>query len=174
MLAKGEIQAKVNESGVKRHLDVARRKENLLGTNQYPNFSEKALDKIQEEGCCKCGCHAGEAQDGAVESLNFDRAASQFEQLRLDTERSAHRPKVFMLTIGNLAMRLARAQFSSNFFGCAGRYELRSHPFFTDRRLLTFSGKGLCYIYFFKIRSHDYLRSLALNPISVSSTFTLT
>ena len=107
---KGEIQAKVNESGVKRHLDVARRKENLLGTNQYPNFSEKALDKIQEEGCCKCGCHAGEAQDGAVESLNFDRAASQFEQLRLDTERSAHRPKVFMLTIGNLAMRLARAQ----------------------------------------------------------------
>ncbi|MDE6154231.1 MAG: methylmalonyl-CoA mutase small subunit, partial [Muribaculaceae bacterium] len=27
---------------------------------------------------------------------------------------------VFMLTIGNLAMRLARAQFSSNFFGCAG------------------------------------------------------
>ncbi|MFS6558661.1 methylmalonyl-CoA mutase small subunit, partial [Parabacteroides distasonis] len=43
--------------------------------------------------------------------------------LRLDTERSAHRPKVFMLTIGNLAMRLARSQFSGNFFGCAG-YEI--------------------------------------------------
>lgn len=28
-----------------------------------------------------------------------------------------------MLTIGHLAMRLARSQFSSNFFGCAG-YEL--------------------------------------------------
>ena len=28
-----------------------------------------------------------------------------------------------MLTIGNLAMRLARAQFSDNFFACAG-YEL--------------------------------------------------
>ncbi len=55
--------------------------------------------------------------------LVFDRAASQFEKLRLDTERAAHRPKVFMLTIGNLAMRLARAQFSSNFFGCAG-YEI--------------------------------------------------
>ncbi|MDE6227074.1 MAG: methylmalonyl-CoA mutase small subunit, partial [Muribaculaceae bacterium] len=61
--------------------------------------------------------------DGAVEALNFDRAASQFEQLRLDTERSGKRPKVFMLTIGNLAMRLARAQFSANFFGCAG-YEI--------------------------------------------------
>ena len=123
MLVKGEIQAKVNESGVKRHLDVARRKENLLGTNQFPNFNEKALDKVNESGCCGCGCHAGEATDGAVEWLNFDRAASQFEQLRLDTERAAHRPKVFMLTIGNLAMRLARAQFSSNFFGCAG-YEI--------------------------------------------------
>lgn len=123
MLKKGEIQAKVNESGVKRHLDVARRKEILLGTNQYPNFNEKALDKVSETCGCKCGCHDGEAKDGTVEWLNFDRAASQFEQLRLDTERSAHRPKVFMLTIGNLAMRLARAQFSSNFFGCAG-YEI--------------------------------------------------
>jgi len=27
---------------------------------------------------------------------------------------------VFMLTFGNLAMRLARSQFSGNFFGCAG------------------------------------------------------
>ncbi|MDE6272209.1 MAG: methylmalonyl-CoA mutase small subunit [Muribaculaceae bacterium] len=121
MLQKGEIQAKVNESGVKRHLDVARRKEILLGTNQYPNFNEMALDKIQKTDDCGCGCAA--PADGAVEYLNFDRAASQFEHLRLDTEKAANRPKVFMLTIGNLAMRLARAQFAANFFGCAG-YEI--------------------------------------------------
>ena len=36
------------------------------------------------------------------------------------TEKAAKRPNVFMLTIGNLAMRLARSQFSGNFFGCAG------------------------------------------------------
>ncbi len=123
MVRRGEIQGKVNESGVKRHLDVARRKESLLGTNQFPNFNEMALDKLGEGRCCKCGCGADVAADGAVEMLNFDRAASQFEQLRLDTERAANRPKVFMLTIGNLAMRLARAQFSANFFGCAG-YEI--------------------------------------------------
>lgn len=122
LLAKGEIQGKVNESGIKRHTDVARRKEILLGTNQYPNFNEKALDKIEKCGC-SCGCGEEKPADGAVAYLNFDRAASQFEQLRLDTERSAKRPKVFMLTIGNLAMRLARAQFSANFFGCAG-YEI--------------------------------------------------
>ena len=123
LLRKGEIQKNVNESGVKRHNDVARRKEILLGTNQYPNFNEKALDKIQKPiGTCGCGCSV-EVADNAVDYLNFDRAASQFEQLRLDTERSGKRPKVFMLTIGNLAMRLARAQFSANFFGCAG-YEI--------------------------------------------------
>ena len=123
MLKSGELQAKVNESGVKRHMDVARRKEILLGTNQYPNFNETALDKAKEEAHkCNCGC-AAEVADGAVEYLNNDRAASQFEQIRLDTERASHRPKVFMLTFGNLAMRLARAQFSANFFGCAG-YEI--------------------------------------------------
>lgn len=122
LLRTGDVQKSINASGVKRHTDVARRKEVLLGTNQYPNFTEVALNKI--ENCeCKCACKSEEVADGAVEYLNFDRAASQFEQLRLDTERSSKRPKVFMLTIGNLAMRLARAQFSSNFFGCAG-YEI--------------------------------------------------
>ncbi len=120
-MTSGELQKRVNASNVKRHTDVARRKEILLGTNQYPNFNEKALDKIVKESCGKC---CGEKCEGnAVEAIKFDRAASEFEALRLATERSSKRPKVFMLTIGNLAMRLARAQFSSNFFGCAG-YEI--------------------------------------------------
>ncbi len=121
-LRKGEIQKSVNESGVKRHTDVARRKEILLGTNQYPNFNEEAAEKIETTGCACC-CSGKENAEGAVEALVFDRAASQFEDLRLATEKSGKRPKVFMLTIGNLAMRLARAQFSANFFGCAG-YEI--------------------------------------------------
>ena len=79
-----------------------------------------ANDKIEETGCKCCCSHEAE---GAVEALNGKRAASDFEDLRLATERAANRPKVFMLTIGNLAMRLARSQFSSNFFACAG-YEI--------------------------------------------------
>lgn len=122
LLEAGEVQKAVNESGVKRHTDVARRKEILLGTNQYPNFTEKALDKIEKTECCCC-CSEKECEESGVEALKFDRAGSEFEELRLATERSGKRPKVFMLTIGNLAMRLARAQFSSNFFGCAG-YEI--------------------------------------------------
>ena len=121
-LKAGEVQKAVNESSDKRQTDVARRKESLLGTNQFPNFNEIANDKIECEGgkCCCGHNNDAEAETDAVEALKNTRAASEFEALRLETERSGKRPKVFMLTIGNLAMRLARSQFSANFFACAG------------------------------------------------------
>ncbi len=118
-VAEGKVQAAVNESCAKRHSDVARRKEILLGTNQYPNINEFAAEKIKTTGACHCGC----AAEKGPHALAMKRAATDFEELRLATEAAAKRPKVFMLTIGNLAMRLARAQFSTNFFGCAG-YEI--------------------------------------------------
>ncbi|MDE5856867.1 MAG: methylmalonyl-CoA mutase small subunit, partial [Muribaculaceae bacterium] len=121
LVNEGAVQAAVNESNEKRHADMARRKEILLGTNQYPNFNEKAADKIEKDECnCCCGKNG---ENDPAKSLSLKRQASDFETLRLATEHAAKRPKVFMLTIGNLAMRLARAQFSSNFFGCAG-YEI--------------------------------------------------
>ena len=120
-VADGTVQQAVTEASKKRHTDVARRKEILLGTNQFPNINEMAADKIEiKDGECQCGCAA---EGDPSKALPTKRAASDFEQLRLATEAAANRPKVFMLTIGNLAMRLARAQFSSNFFGCAG-YEI--------------------------------------------------
>lgn len=120
LVDEGKVQAAVNSSCEKRHTDVARRKEILLGTNQYPNINEKAADKIEKKAECG-GCCGETAGEGT--SLCGKRAATDFEDLRLATEAAAKRPKVFMLTIGNLAMRLARAQFSTNFFGCAG-YEI--------------------------------------------------
>ena len=95
------------------------RREILLGTNQYPNFNELALNKIEKVEDYSCCCGENKKPD-EFEVLNRKRLGSDFEQLRLQTEKSAKRPKTFMLTIGNLAMRLARAQFSCNFFGCAG------------------------------------------------------
>ena len=115
----GNVQKAVNASCEKRHTDVARRKEILLGTNQYPNINEMAAEKIEKKEC-KCACGNEEKGENA---LLMKRAATDFESLRLATEAASNRPKVFMLTIGNLAMRLARAQFATNFFGCAG-YEI--------------------------------------------------
>ena len=117
----GRVQNDINESGKARHIAVSKRKEILLGTNQYPNFNELSNGKRPvEQKCCCGGGDKEQSCEKTIETLNFDRAASEFEALRLQTEASGKRPKAFMLTIGNLAMRQARAQFSCNFLACAG------------------------------------------------------
>ena len=113
---KGNITNAVNESNAKRHADAAKRKEFLLGTNQFPNFTETSEGK-QPVAACSCET----ATDGTeLPALNTARLASEFETLRLATEKAAKQPIAFMLTIGNLAMRQARAQFSCNFLAAAG------------------------------------------------------
>lgn len=117
----GKVQAAVNASNKARHEAVSKRKEILLGTNQYPNFNELSNGKAPLTATCCCG---GEHTcEKPFDTLDTARAASEFEALRLQTEHSGKRPKAFMLTIGNLAMRQARAQFSCNFLACAG-YEV--------------------------------------------------
>ncbi len=113
---KGNIVNAVNASNDKRHADAAKRKEFILGTNQFPNFTETSEGKTPQEGCCKCGGH----EAGELPALNKSRLASEFETLRLATEKAKKQPIAFMLTIGNLAMRQARAQFSCNFLAAAG------------------------------------------------------
>ena len=111
---KGNIVNAVNASNDKRHDDAAKRKEFILGTNQFPNFTEISEGKTPMASCC--GCH----KDGTLPTLNKNRLASEFETLRLATEKAKKQPIAFMLTIGNLAMRQARAQFSCNFLAAAG------------------------------------------------------
>ena len=113
------VQATVNGDGESRRQAAARRKEVLLGTNQYPNFNEISDGRRPVEQLCSCG----EKQQASENTLSGRRLAEDYEQLRLAVEQSGRRPKAFMLTIGNLAMRQARAQFSSNFFAVAG-YEI--------------------------------------------------
>ena len=110
----GNIQKAVNASNDKRHADAAKRKEFILGTNQFPNFNEVSDGKAPM--ACKCSC----GEKGDIETLNKSRLASEFETLRLATEKAEKQPVAFMLTIGNLAMRQARAQFSCNFLAAAG------------------------------------------------------
>ena len=120
-IKQGLVQQAITATAEARLKAISSRKEILVGTNQYPNFTETAAGKVTlEPHTCKCGCSA---EHGQIATLPHVRGAEQFEALRFATERSGKRPKVFMLTIGNLAMRLARAQFSSNFFACAG-YEI--------------------------------------------------
>lgn len=115
----GTIQKAINESGNNRRTALAKRREILLGTNQYPNFGETSEGREPLQKLCCCG-KPEEHKEG---TLDLARLGTEFEALRLATERSGKRPKAFMLTIGNLAMRQARAQFSCNFLATAG-YEV--------------------------------------------------
>ncbi len=128
MVASGKVQEAMQENLTKRLSDVARRKEILLGSNQYPNFTEKAAKKIKTTDC-GCGCCA--THKGEIPALPVARAAEEFEALRLETEAAKRQPVAFMLTIGNLAMRIARAQFSCNFLACAGYKVIDNNGFAT-------------------------------------------
>ena len=111
----GTVQDDINATNVKRHADAAKRKEFLLGTNQFPNFTEKSEGKRAKT--CKCCCAS--AEETPFKAIKSTRLGAEFEDLRIETEEKKV-PVAFMLTIGNLAMRQARAQFSCNFLACAG------------------------------------------------------
>lgn len=112
----GTVQDDINATNDKRHADAAKRKEFILGTNQFPNFTETSDGKAAQT--CSCAC--GHKHEPTLKAISTTRLAADFEQLRLATEQSGKTPVAFMLTIGNLAWRQARAQFSSNFLACAG------------------------------------------------------
>lgn len=84
---------------------VASRRRAIVGTNNYPNLADRALEE-------------------SASAPDAWRLAAMFEKIRLRTERHAQAtgktPKVLLLEHGDLKMRKARSTFCQNFFGCAG------------------------------------------------------
>ena len=118
----GFIQAQVGDVAKKRENAIATRREILLGTNQYPNFNEvlnKELEDVSYDCGCKCNCQ-NTTEDRIAEPLRMFRGSEAFEALRQTTDKSGSKPIVFMVTMGSVAMRKARATFACNFFACAG------------------------------------------------------
>ena len=108
----GFIVEKVKASAAAKDKNIATRREILLGANQYPNFTEVADAAVVAETVTR-----PEAEGNVLTPY---RGAMAFEAMRLGVDRSGKEPKAFMLTCGSLAMARARAQFSCNFFACAG------------------------------------------------------
>jgi methylmalonyl-CoA mutase len=116
----GFVQAQVNATAAKMDSAIATRRENLLGTNQFPNFNEYLQKEMDAEVFSK---KVRKAENAVAEPLARYRGAQAFEALRYATDvysKDNKRPLAFMLTVGNLNMRKARAQFACNFFAVAG------------------------------------------------------
>ncbi len=80
---------------------VAQRKRTLVGVNNYPDLNETL------------------PPDAALPPSPW-RMAEPFEAIRRRVEKSGRRPRVVLLQRGDVKMRVARANFCLNLFGCAG------------------------------------------------------
>lgn len=127
----GFVQEKLRKTAHSRNEALSSRKTILVGTNQYPDFNE-IINELPDPSVI----FSNDQQNEPVlaEPLRFYRASQPFERLRLATDQYSlknRRPVVFLLTYGNLAMRRARAQFSANFFACAGYQIIDNNGFET-------------------------------------------
>ncbi len=116
----GKLQAQIAESREKKRRRSQSGRDHILGTNAFPNFNELILEQLQQT-------RQEVISDTEFEALPAFRRSADFEELRLETERSGKRPKVLLLKYGPPAWMTARAMFAGNFFACAG-YEILDRP----------------------------------------------
>ncbi len=125
---KGDFQKRLADTVKKRNESIALRKEKFLGTNEFPNFDETKENMPAELFEAKDYT----AKDAETQGLVLYRGPMEFERMRYRTDSYAKnnkRPVAFMLTYGNLSMRLARSQFSQNFFAIGGFKTIDNHGF---------------------------------------------
>ncbi|MCK9453134.1 MAG: methylmalonyl-CoA mutase family protein [Bacteroidales bacterium] len=116
----GFIQEQIKEAAQKRDMQIASRREIILGTNQYPNAGEQIKQNLPAD---VFEADNRRSESAIVDTIATYRGAQAFEKMRYETDvysRDNKRPLVWMLTYGNLAMRKARAGFASSFFASAG------------------------------------------------------
>jgi methylmalonyl-CoA mutase len=110
-LASGWLATQISRTRTAREKAVSSRRRTLVGVNNYPDLSEHDLQSPP-------------AFDTAAAPFPVFRLAEPFERIRERTERHARLtgrvPLLLLLKRGDLNMRMARAQFALNFFGCAG------------------------------------------------------
>lgn len=110
------IQEEIRTAAKEKIRNIALRKEILTGTNQYPVPGERIAGVIDPEIYSKWT----DPGDDDSSLIRPSRGAIQMEALRLKTEWSSVDSSVFILPMGNNAMRRARAAFACNFFACGG------------------------------------------------------
>jgi methylmalonyl-CoA mutase len=117
-LEQGLIQGKVAATRAERERNIARRKDALTGTSEFPNIHEAAV-RVEDVAPT-----APKAVPSSFVPLPCIRLAEPFEQLRDASDRAlattGSRPKVFLANLGTLSDFTARTLFARNFFEAGG------------------------------------------------------
>ncbi|MBV9234494.1 MAG: methylmalonyl-CoA mutase small subunit, partial [Xanthobacteraceae bacterium] len=127
----GLVQRKVATTRVERESAVARGRDPLTGTSEFPDIHELPV-AVLEPAPTKRTLVATQG----IEPLPTIRLAEPFEALRDASDRTlaatGARPKVFLANLGTPSDFTARATFTKNFFE-AGGIEAISNDGFTNR-----------------------------------------
>ncbi|HEX2653012.1 MAG TPA: methylmalonyl-CoA mutase family protein, partial [Xanthobacteraceae bacterium] len=129
-LEKGLVQQQVAAVRARRQAAVARRKDAITGTSEFPHLAEVPVTVLDVPPV------SAPAQYSAVvtcEALPRIRLAEPFEQLRDISDQilasTGSRPKVFLANLGTLSEFSARATYAKNFFEAGGIEAINNNGF---------------------------------------------
>jgi len=118
-IEQGLIQKKIAATRAARQAAIAKRKDPLTGTSDYPNLTE-ASPKVLDVARVTLAPPAGTP----VEPLPLTRLSEPFEALRDKSDailaKTGARPKVFLANLGKVSDFTARATFAKNFYEAGG------------------------------------------------------
>jgi methylmalonyl-CoA mutase len=159
-LEQGLIQAKVAAVRAERERAIARRKDALTGTSEFPDIAEAAAAVLMpsQRFSGTAGASpalpppyppplAGEGRVGAGGTpavpapLPCIRLAEPFEALRDASDRvldrTGARPRIFLANLGRLADFTARATYAKNFFEAGGIAAVTNDGFASHEEMLS-------------------------------------
>jgi methylmalonyl-CoA mutase len=142
-LEQGLIQQKVADVRRAREAAVARRKDALTGTSDFPDLAERPVAVLDVAPAVV----ASDEASPTFEPLPSIRLAHPFEELRdasdLMLAQTGARPRIFLANLGRLSDFTARAGFAKNFFEAGGIEAVTNDGFASrDEMVTAFRGSG--------------------------------
>jgi methylmalonyl-CoA mutase len=146
-LEQGLIQAMVAAVRAEREKAIARRKDALTGTSEFPDIAEMPVEALHAALPLTSPSPQEGAERKAFSPLPCLRLAEPFEALRDASdrvvERTGARPKVFLANLGNVGDFTARATYAKNFFETAGIAAVTNDGFASNEETLSsFNASG--------------------------------
>ncbi|MEJ0075939.1 MAG: methylmalonyl-CoA mutase family protein [Alphaproteobacteria bacterium] len=140
-LEQGLIQSKAAATRAEREKNIARRRDALTGTSEFPDIHEAAVHVLD---VAPYPASETAAQFAALPRI---RLAAPFEALRDASDRmlvaSGMRPKVFLANLGKLSDFTARTLFAKNFFEAGGIEAVSNDGFASHADMVAaFKGSG--------------------------------
>lgn len=142
-LQSGLLQTKVGEVRAAREAAVAKRKDSLTGTSEFPNIHEADV-AVLNVAPVKLPALPAAASFAPLAPMRLGEA---FEKLRDAADRAkakaGSRPTIFLANIGPIAAFTARAMYAKNFFEAGGIEALSNDGFASqDEMVAAFKASG--------------------------------